>query len=276
MSPHWAASEWAGYESILTRSADPTGTKVRTIPLLYQECEIPEELALLTYIDFTRPDRLDHAWHQLFTVLNAGGEPPAAERGARDGWLLAHPYAMPPNFTGRAAERAMLTQWLTGDARHPVLVLRALGGFGKSALAWHWLLHDVPPAWWRRVVWWSFYESDATFDGLLTACVGLLAGDADAVRSAPPRERVDRLLKALTLPGTLLILDGFERNLRAFAGLASAYRGDEMAAESRARECVSPLAEVFLRALATLPGAAASCCRGARKSSCSSSARKTP
>jgi hypothetical protein len=43
-------------------------------------------------------------------------------------------------------------------------VVRALGGFGKSALCWQWLTHDVDPAQFSRVVWWSFYEGDASFD----------------------------------------------------------------------------------------------------------------
>src|SRR5438034_11509184 len=83
---------------------------------------------------------------------------------------------MPPNFTGRVAERAMLTRWLDADATHPLLVLRALGGFGKSALAWHWLTHDVAPAAWPRVVWWSFYEGDASFDHFLVETLHYLSG----------------------------------------------------------------------------------------------------
>jgi ATP/maltotriose-dependent transcriptional regulator MalT len=47
----------------------------------------------------------------------------------------------------------MLRDWLNQDQQHPLLVLRALGGFGKSALTWHWLLHDVEPRQWQRVVW---------------------------------------------------------------------------------------------------------------------------
>jgi hypothetical protein len=73
------------------------------------------------------------------------GKPPAPEP-QRDGWFLPHPYPMPPNFTGRVAERAMLDRWL--DA-HPLLSLRALGGFGKSAVGRGWRKHPrtlgMPP-----------------------------------------------------------------------------------------------------------------------------------
>ena len=85
------------------------------------------------------------------------------------------------------------------------------------------------------------------------------------------------LLHLLRQPGTLLILDGFERALRAFSSMMAAYQGDEAISKSanqriseaqrRAnppsvyrhyrqsdRDCLSPVAEHFLRGLTTLPG----------------------
>ena len=58
------------------------------------------------------------------------------EKHEPDYWALKHPYPMPPNFIGRIAERAMLTHWLKEDSENRLFILRALGGFGKSALAW--------------------------------------------------------------------------------------------------------------------------------------------
>jgi hypothetical protein len=181
---------------------------------------------------------------------------------------------MPPNFTGRLKERNDLTQWLTADARHPLLVIRALGGFGKSALAWHWLLNDVDAKQWPRVVWWSFYEGDASFEHFLFETLAYLGIDP---RPLAPYQQVSVLLQILQRPGTLLILDGFERQLRAFSSLDAAYQGDEApspATESRGkdgmgadphprasapplpqgegvneRDCISTNAEQFLRGL---------------------------
>ena len=65
------------------------------------------------------------------------------EKHEPDFWALKHPYPMPPNFTGRITERATLTHWLKEDTENHLFILRALGGFGKSALTWHWLTHDV-------------------------------------------------------------------------------------------------------------------------------------
>ncbi|HYM62147.1 MAG TPA: TIR domain-containing protein, partial [Thermoanaerobaculia bacterium] len=258
LTPDFIKSGWTEIESIMLATLDPANREIRTLPLLKTPCDQPLRIRSLTHIDFTVGADLALAWRQLLTALGAPPEPVQAVPPARDNWYLAHPYAMPPNFTGRVAERAMLTQWLTADAAHPLLVLRALGGFGKSALTWHWLLHDVVPAQWPRVVWWSFYEGDASFESFVAKTLHYLSdGRADiaSATSASPRAQLDQLLRMLHSGGTLLILDGFERALRAFGGLDAAYRGDEAAhTESGESDCISPLAELFLRNVATLPG----------------------
>jgi hypothetical protein len=48
------------------------------------------------------------------------------------GCFLAHPYGMPPNFTGRKAELQTLSNWLQNDTQHPLFVLRALGGLNSQ------------------------------------------------------------------------------------------------------------------------------------------------
>jgi tetratricopeptide (TPR) repeat protein len=71
------------------------------------------------------------------------------------------------------------------------------------------------------------------------------------------KDAVRALLQALRAPGTLLVLDGFERVLRAFGGLDAAYQGDEAKREGEERndrDCLSPLAELFLYHVALQPG----------------------
>jgi tetratricopeptide (TPR) repeat protein len=252
ITPAYIKSGWAEIENIMAQTLDPANRDLRLIPLLKAPCEKPLRIGALTDIDFTRGADLDLAWRQLLTALGAPPPPAAPSQPRREDWCLAHPYPMPPNFTGRVAERAMLDDWLNADASHPLLVLRALGGFGKSALAWQWLLHDVDPVLWPRVVWWSFYEGDASFDSFLERSIEYLrAGDPAGLG---PSQRVEALLKVLHQAGTLLILDGFERLLRAFGGLNAAYRGDEVGGSASDCDCVSPHAEVFLRGVAALPG----------------------
>src|SRR5262249_53319517 len=67
------------------------------------------------------------------------------------------------------------------------------------------------------------------------------------------RDAVKQLLQTLHTPGTLLVLDGFERTLRAFVGLDAAYQGDDARREENDRDCISPLAELFLYHVALHP-----------------------
>lgn len=93
---------------------------------------------------------------------------------------FVHPYPLQSNFTGRVAERNVLTEWLSHGTQ-PVLALIAIGGMGKSALTWVWVQKDVlgltlPGATTELpevsaacrvddecrpegVLWWSFYET---------------------------------------------------------------------------------------------------------------------
>jgi len=279
LTPAYLAEAWTEFEGLLLQTLDPANRERRLIPLVKEPCALPLRLRYPHPVDFFAPDDWQWAWTQLLTALGAPPEPPAPPQPTRERWYLAHPYPMPPHFTGRVAERALLTDWLTADAAHPLLVLRALGGFGKSALAWHWLLNDVDPVAWPRVVWWSLSEGDASFERFMAATLNYVSGATQVTFASQlgPRQQLDALLAALRRPGILLILDGFERALRAFGGLDAAYRSDVGASDppvtaearppkaaqpepsggplgGRERACLSPLADAFLRAVASLPG----------------------
>ena len=230
LTPAHLASEWAEFGDSMLQTLDPASRERRFIPLLKEKCERPLRIRHLTYVNFIDPDEWDWAWRQLLPALGAPPELPAPPTPERAGWCLKHPYPMPPNFTGRAEERKLLTGWLAQDAAHPLLVVRALGGFGKSALGWHWLLNDVDGAQFPRVVWWSFYEGDASFDSFLRETLAYLA--VGQISNLPyerlgPRQQAEVLLGLLRQPGTLLVLDGFERALRAFSHMNAAYQGDD-------------------------------------------------
>jgi tetratricopeptide (TPR) repeat protein len=247
LTPDYISSEWCELESVMVGTLSPANRDLRLIPLLKKECQKPLRVGALTHIDFSDGTDLDLAWRQLLTALGAPPEQAPPKGPEHEDWFLAHPYPMPPNFTGRVAERTMLTRWLGDDPAHPLLSLRALGGFGKSALCWHWLMNDVDASAWPRVVWWSFYEGDASFDHFLAETLDYLSGG----KLKPDRLSVNEvrtLLQMLHQPGTLLVLDGFERALRAFGGMDAAYRGDEPGRDDHSdRDCISPLAEAFLR-----------------------------
>lgn len=190
---------------------------------------------------------------------------------------FAHPYPLQQNFTGRVAWRKMLTGWLASDDR-PVFALVAIGGMGKSALTWAWLQRDVlglplpgqapddpeaaaacriPEAGRPEgVLWWSFYEREAGFEGFLDRALSYAGGgklDPAAIPSA--YDKAAALVELLRQRRLLLVLDGLERELRAYASLSAAYQGDAVAEDERGdfRACTDPHAGTLLSWLAAGP-----------------------
>ena len=190
---------------------------------------------------------------------------------------FAHPYPLQANFTGRVKERQTLTQWLTHNT-HPVMAVIALGGMGKSALTWAWVQRDVlgqplpgetPDACVEEagcrvaeaarpegMLWWSFYEREAGFGNFLDAALAYVSGgQTDPTGIPSTHEKVQALLVLLQQRHVLLVLDGFERALRAYASLGAAYQGNEVTEDARGdyRACVDPHAGLFLQWAASLP-----------------------
>jgi hypothetical protein len=187
---------------------------------------------------------------------------------------FAHPYPLQENFTGRVKQRQMLTSWLAEDDR-PLLALTAIGGMGKSALAWAWLqrdvlglplpgqAHDLPEvaaacrapdcARPEGLFWWSFYERQAGFATFLGAALTYAGGGSMDPREIPSDyDKVGALVNLLRERRLLLVLDGFERELRAYASISAAYQGDAVVEDPGGdfRTCTDPHASTFLRSLA--------------------------
>jgi tetratricopeptide (TPR) repeat protein len=204
-------------------------------------------------------------------------EMPLAEAtGLPPGPYVAHPYPLQENFTGRLHERQMLTEWFSGDQR-PVLALTAMGGMGKSALAWVWLQRDllglplpglaparhevlercrVPEA--KRpegVLWWSFYEAEASFAAFVDKALTYVSNGAlDPATIPSAYDKVRELVNLLEQRYMLIVLDGFERELRGYATLSVAYQGDAVAEDTQGdyRACTDIHAAYFLRWTAAL------------------------
>ncbi len=190
---------------------------------------------------------------------------------------FVHPYPIQPNFTGRVNERKLLTTWLSTSSQ-PILALIAMGGMGKSALTWAWLQRDVlglplpgyadesaelveacrlPQA--ARpggVLWWSFYERDARFANFVNEALRYAShGRFDPAQLPSPHDRVQALFNLLRRQRLLLVLDGFERELRLYANMNAAYQNDEIDENlpPNVRDCVDPYAAAFLQAIASVP-----------------------
>lgn len=169
------------------------------------------------------------------------------KRELRTGWFFGHRYGDLAAFTGRADELKMLDEWLA-NKKESLLIINAFGGFGKSALTWHWLNNNVDKGTWQTAIWWSFYEKESGFDSFLAETLTHL-GIETKERSA--RQQVNDLLDAMQKTNILIVMDGFERLLRQYARMDAALQDDEEDAEidPSQRDCTSQTAEVFLRGL---------------------------
>ena len=140
---------------------------------------------------------------------------------------VAHPYTLLQSrqLVGRNAELNLLTDWVA-DPRSQVYGARilnvvAIGGMGKSALTWKWF-NDIAPQEMKPLAgrfWWSFYESDATFENFIIRALAYVTNRSreDIERNTNPGEREDQLLAALDREPFLFVLDGLERILTAYA-----------------------------------------------------------
>jgi len=56
-------SDWSQFEVLITTAIDPIGRLQRLMPLLQENCEIPERLKFRSYADFRSPD--EQTWQHL-------------------------------------------------------------------------------------------------------------------------------------------------------------------------------------------------------------------
>lgn len=149
---------------------------------------------------------------------------------------IAHPYSLlqTGQVVGRRDELKLLTDWVTRNESVPASVrlfnVVAIGGMGKSALTWKWFNEIAPnelPQLAGRM-WWSFYESDAYFENFVIRALAYTSGMTETeVRALPPHEREDRLFYLLDTQPFLLVLDGLERILLAYARMDAAHLADD-------------------------------------------------
>ncbi len=197
---------------------------------------------------------------------------------------IAHPYSLlqTKDIVGRQAELNLLTDWVTANRQVPagarIFNVVAIGGMGKSALTWKWFNdiapHEMPNLAGR--MWWSFYESDAHWENFIIRALAYVSGQSEpAVREMKSPDREDQLFHLLDTKPFLLVLDGLERILLAYARMDAAQMLDDDLDEEtaheermfagipeniretylqkhRLRQCVDANAGRFLRRLATV------------------------
>ncbi len=146
--------------------------------------------------------------------------------------FIAHPYTLlqTRQLVGRQAELNLLTDWVAKPDSEVyaarILNIVALGGVGKSALTWHWF-NEIAPQEMKPMagrLWWSFYESDARFENFVARALAYVTRRPMAeIEAIPLSDRESQLLAALDREPFLIVLDGMERLLIAYARMDAAY-----------------------------------------------------
>ena len=155
------------------------------------------------------------------------------------------------DFRGRRRERKTFTEWLHGQGDYgalPILELCAMGGTGKSNLAWIWAKHDVAGedltiplvepneltdlrlsefalVETHKVLWFSFYatEGGGDFNGFLEEALVHLSTDRKALEDYHTDSEIDyaiiqrEVIRLLGIERSLVIWDGAERLLNEYA-----------------------------------------------------------
>jgi hypothetical protein len=223
------------------------------------------------YATFTSPGDLAiwvvvslRNWERTHLQDHASGMPSLEPR-------FVNPHSLQRNFSGRAQERLMLKDWVVNGPT--ILCLVAIGGMGKSALAWAWLHggilgrsltgaadqgdgayvpENLRP---EGILWWSFEESQPSFAVFVNYALAYVSdGRLDPMAISSPIERVQVLIQILQKRRILIVLDGFERLLRSYATLSAAYRAESASQGEQLdfRSCTDPMAGRFLTWLAAL------------------------
>ncbi|MBU1935830.1 hypothetical protein KKG05_00395 [bacterium] len=200
---------------------------------------------------------------------------------------FVHSLDLAEHFTGRIEERGELTKWMNrqGDiGNKSVLVLRAIGGMGKSSVAWIWvrrdvvgisipgLKEDIPEVQSKLrvpedkqpegILWYSFYEGGGTFKDFLEKVIAYCSIGERTIKDYTTETKAgpsidygtmqEDVIQLLQRRRFLLVWDGAERLLREYACVDAAMREERELEELEpsARDIVDRSTERFLKDIA--------------------------
>ena len=254
LTPHWVASEWTSFESLLLQTGDPTGLRGRLLPLMLETCEPPKRLGIFTYADFRAPPsakRRSNACCARSPRMPARPGRPAGPACPTS----CHP-PCPRNPISSAARRNWQTiaDAISPEARTWGALIDGPGGIGKTALAVR-AGHLAPAQDFAVKIFLSAKVRELTpageqplADFMLPNYMALLAelarelGEADIAR-CDPGERANTVRRALAGKRALIVIDNLEtldetERMRVFQFLGRLPEGNKAIVTSRRRSDV--------------------------------------
>lgn len=254
LTPHWVASEWTNFESLLLQTGDPTGLQGRLLPLMLETCEPSKRLGIFTYADFRNPAGREAELKRLLRQITEEASPPwSANRPTLPNLV---PSSLPPQpyFFGREAELQSIADAISPEARTWGALIDGPGGIGKTALAVR-AGHLAPAADFAVKIFLSAKVRELTpageqplADFLLPNYMALLAelarelGEAD-IAKCDPAERANTVRRALAGKRALIVIDNLEtlnetERMRVFQFLGRLPEGNKAIVTSRRRSDV--------------------------------------
>jgi len=192
-------------------------------------------------------EKFDEAGHQARVF----GLPPAPKLAARPKYGRSH------EFEGRVTELYAINSWCREADPKPMMVIDAIGGMGKSFLAWTWLEQHAPLARPDHAgrFWYSFYEGGTNMADFGRKALAYMEGADPGELNRPDLQ--DRLSDALEDKPWLFVLDGVERLLNEYNSPGAANM-QEQEGDASAKGDIDPCAP-FLDEDAELLRQLASC-----------------
>jgi len=156
-------------------------------------------------------------------------------------------YVQGHTFMGREDELREIDTWAQGKLS--ILLLDAIGGNGKSALAWHWVNQHarktIPDL--AGALWWSFYEASPSMKLFVEKALAYVMQEHPSRFSRSSyRDNILTLQSELRKRPYLIVLDGFERLLWAYHRIDKSHIHDDEVDESQ-RSCIYDDDEQFLK-----------------------------
>lgn len=238
-------SKWVQWEIEKHNELNPEGD--RLIPIKFELLDLPQYLNALLWVDFTDPAQDDDNSPLLARLIrSADAEDARRRRGFRRPAQRGEPGPFPPppqyGFQGRAQELYELERRFRA---HRGIVLHAMGGMGKTALA------TEAADWWTRSglfrdgACFLSFEQFANADRVVQVLGTYLAGPR--FEQLPGVEQRRRAIELFQQNAVLMVWDNFESALPQFNDGATEH-GSPYTDEERRR-----LAELF-QDLTTGPG----------------------